>query len=181
VTWRETFPRSGGPRHGISLLEVILATAILLGCVMVLSRLAFLARRHAIGSEDRTQSQLLCQNLMDELLAGIRPLESVSPTETEDGQWVYEIDLQRRGNPLLVAITVTVARLEEDELLPIDEELVGYRLVRWLRPGQRQVSADAEALMEPESDSDFFGDAEDAMLRDAWEPDAEEPDTQAWP
>jgi hypothetical protein len=131
---------------------------------MVLSRLAFLARRHAIGSEDRTGSQMLCQNLMDEVLAGIRPLDSVSATETDDGEWIYSIDVERLSSAPLVAVRVTVARLEEDEeSLPTDDELVGYRLVRWLRPGKRQVSAASDLLGPPEEIPPSFGTEGDGM------------------
>ena len=64
------------------------ATVIVLGSVMVLSRLAFLARRHAHNAEDRTLSQIHCQNIMDEILAGVRPLRAVTPTTFEGDNWV---------------------------------------------------------------------------------------------
>ena len=72
----------------------MLSTVMLLGCVMALSRVAFLARRHAHGAEDRSLSQIHCQNIVEEMLAGVRPLQNVSPTLFEGDEWVYMIDVQ---------------------------------------------------------------------------------------
>ena len=82
------------PPAGISLLEVMLATVLLLAAVMALSRVAFLARRHAISAEDRSQAQLLCQNILQEVLAGARPLQNVSPEAFEGDNWVYMINVE---------------------------------------------------------------------------------------
>ncbi len=149
-------------RRGMTLLEVMLAIALLMGAVMALSRIAFLARRHAIASEDRTAAQLICQNVMQEILAGIRPLQNVSPTPAEDNeQFEYAVDVRPlAGTPLLV-VAVTVARLpSEDELAAqpaqptqslttSDEPLRGYRLIRWIRSGGRGVAGDT---LDTESD-----------------------------
>ena len=83
--------RAGARRRGMSLLEVMLSTAMLLASVMMLSRMAFLARKHAEGAEDRSTSQRYCQNVMEEMLAGVRPLQSVSPTLLEGDVWIYKI------------------------------------------------------------------------------------------
>ena len=133
----KTSKRSTRRRRGMSLMEVMLATVILLGSVMTLSRVAFLARLHATGSEDRTQAQIHCQNIMQELLAGVRPLTTVSPELFEGDQWIYAIDAQPVEGLRLAEITVTVARADpEESTLPASEELDGYRLVRWMRTGR---------------------------------------------
>lgn len=64
-------------RSGFSLIEVILATAILMGSVVVLARLVGMGRDQASKAAIQTKSQQLCENTMNELLLGLRPLEPV--------------------------------------------------------------------------------------------------------
>ncbi len=129
----------------MSLIEVMLATVMLLGCVMALSRVAFLARRHAVAAEDRTLSQTYCQNIMQELLAGMRPLTNVSPQSFEGDEWVYMVDVENLDQSQLVQVTVTVDRLDDPEgTVPTEDELNGYRLVRWLRSGENRSASASE-------------------------------------
>ncbi len=64
-------------RTGFSLIEVILATAILMGSVIVLARLAGMGRDQAHKAALHTTAQQLCENTMNELLLGLRPLELI--------------------------------------------------------------------------------------------------------
>jgi prepilin-type N-terminal cleavage/methylation domain-containing protein len=61
-------------RRGFSLIEVIVATAILLGSVVVLSQLAGLGGTYAQNTEQMSLAQRVCENTLNELLVGIRPL-----------------------------------------------------------------------------------------------------------
>jgi len=75
-------------RSGFSLIEVILATAILMGSVIVLARLAGMGREQAHKAALHTTAQQLCENTMNELLLGLRPLELIDaqpllPAESE--------------------------------------------------------------------------------------------------
>lgn len=63
--------------RGFSLIEVILATAILLGSVVVLSQLAGIGRTHAQNAQSLSQVQRICENTLNEVLLGIRPLAPV--------------------------------------------------------------------------------------------------------
>lgn len=133
--------RRGGVtrRRGMSLLEVMLAIGILLGSVMVLSRMAFLARRHAHGAEDRTGAQIHCQNIMEELLAGARPLRSVSPELLEGGLWAYMVDVESIETGELKRVAVTVERLDgPEDTVPGENEMGGFRLVRWVREAAQE-------------------------------------------
>ncbi len=86
---------SRSSRSGFSLIEVILATAILMGSVIVLARLAGMGREQAHKAALHTTAQQLCENTMNELLLGLRtlelidaqpllPAESEQPSELED-------------------------------------------------------------------------------------------------
>lgn len=64
-------------RRGFSLIEVIIATAILMGSVFVLSELAGLGRRQSQRAETETRAQELCAQTLAEIALGERPLEEV--------------------------------------------------------------------------------------------------------
>ena len=64
------------PRQGFSLMEMLVATAILMVAVGVLTELADVGRQHARGAEDAATAERICQNVLDEVLCGARPLQS---------------------------------------------------------------------------------------------------------
>lgn len=115
-------------RTAFSLLEVMLATAILLGCVIVLAELASIGNEHANAARDFGTAHRLCQNKLNELLSGIAPLEEVesAPLEEEEG-WVYTVALQATSQPGLAALKVTVSR--DPALGPRTRD---FTLVQWV-------------------------------------------------
>lgn len=158
-------------RRGMTLMEVMIATLIVLGSAMALSRIAFLARRHALAAEDRSLAQIHCQNIAEEMLAGIRPLQNVSPTVFEGEQWVYMVEVEPIESTRLARITVTVDRLDDAEaMLPSEEEMSGYRLVRWVRLGDRTITDGASDMgLEPDGET---GLEEEATGTIDFQPDA---------
>lgn len=59
---------------GFSLLEVILATALLMGAAVVLSRLAGMGREQSQAARTLDALQGVCERTLGELLLGLRPL-----------------------------------------------------------------------------------------------------------
>jgi prepilin-type N-terminal cleavage/methylation domain-containing protein len=119
-------------RAGFSLLEVLLATAILLACAIVLGELATIGSRNARAAQDLGKAQILCETVMNEIAAGITPLEPLEgvPTEGEPG-WMVSVDVQPVAHaPGLTAVRVTVSQ-DPDTL---DRQRPRrFTLVRWLR------------------------------------------------
>ena len=102
-------------RAGFSLMEVLLATAILLGSILVLMELAGIGRHYVQSVEARSTAQMLCQTKLNELLAGIQPLEEIDERVVEDyPDWTYSVEvLPVRRLPLsLLRVTVTQRTLE---------------------------------------------------------------------
>ncbi len=110
-------------RRGLTLLEVILALAILAGAVAVLSQLSWSGLEHARLAGDTVAAQLMAESLMAELMAGIHPLESVydqpveqlsfdgqpaPAAESDPGRWLATIEVSPApiGGMLHVAVTV---------------------------------------------------------------------------
>lgn len=65
------------PRHGFSLLEVILSTAILMGSAIVLGRLAWMGRTQSNRAHNTAQAQALCEQTLNEIMLGLRPADLV--------------------------------------------------------------------------------------------------------
>jgi len=121
---------------GFSLMEVLLATSILLGCLIVLGELAYVGRKHAESSQDRSTAQLLCQSKLNELLAGAAPVEPVQSQPLDDRPgWVYSVELAPAGRLGLTAVRVTVAKDDagRGQALQDGKPPRQFTLVRWAR------------------------------------------------
>lgn len=116
-------------RRGFSLLEVLLATGILIGSAIVLMELASIGMRHAASARDLSQAQLICQTKLNEIVAGITPAETVRPMPCEDDpRWTYWVNVQPTERAGLVMLEVGVAQ----ELVP-RKQTNRFTLVRWIR------------------------------------------------
>jgi hypothetical protein len=112
---------------------MLLATAILLVAVGVLNELAALGGRHARGAEDAAAAQRICSNLLDEILSGIRPLESAADATVDDEpDWTYTVEItpvdQLEWNPSLATVRVTVSPASGD-----GKPGKPFSLTRWVR------------------------------------------------
>ncbi len=107
--------RGYGPRRGISLMEVILATAILLGSVVVLSELAGIGRRQSNRSAELSEAQRLCEWKLNEMLAGIAPIEPVTDAPFEDDTAAVEMEFGEQEESLFGDL--------DDPEVPDDESL----------------------------------------------------------
>jgi hypothetical protein len=121
-------------RGGFSLLEVLMATSILLGSVIVLNQLAEIGRKNAADAQDLSTAQLLCETRLNELLAGHEPIEPIDQEPIMEAPgWVLSVDVspieskEAQRADALAALRVTVAR----EALA-GKTSNGFTLVRWI-------------------------------------------------
>lgn len=127
-------------RRGISLLEVLIATAILLASALVLGELAFLGRRYADATADWNMAQRLCLNQLNDRLAGLVPCENLSEEPIlEAPGWVCSVQWEPLERPGLQALCVTVARDALDEKMPPARRRP-YSLVRWIAEPQDRLT-----------------------------------------
>ncbi len=78
--FRKTVKSATRQRTGFSLIEVMIATAILMGSAIVLARLAGMGREQSQKAKLYSDTQQLCEQTMNELLLGMRltePIESM--------------------------------------------------------------------------------------------------------
>ena len=140
-------------RPGFSLLEVMLATSILLACLIVLGELASVGRRHARDAEQLTTAQLVCRSRLNEILAGAAPLEAQTASEVPElPGWSCKVEVEPLGRYGLSSVTVTVARVPRVEPATLETPTASggksFSLTRWIRSSERidaGIEAGAEA------------------------------------
>ena len=133
-------------RHGMTLLEIILALGVLAGSLAIIANLSRLSTNNAVLARDTTQAQLLCESIMARLMSGIIEFESVfdEPVydpihdfddvgtsysyNNSDYKWVYSIEINTLDDYGLLEVIVTVTQ----HLPYSNREPASCRLVRWM-------------------------------------------------
>ena len=120
--------RRSAVRRGLSLLEVILAIAILGGALVVIGELMRIGSRCAQAARELTTAQLLCESTLAEIAAGIKQAQPISrqPCET-DSDWLYSVTSEQVDQGGLLSVSVTV---EQD--LPARKRPISFTLTRWI-------------------------------------------------
>jgi hypothetical protein len=78
--------RRARKRLGLSLLEVLTALAIFLLSVVVLSQMVDSAAQMGLRSKRLTKAAVLCEAKMDEVVAGVQPLQAAGPQPLEGAE-----------------------------------------------------------------------------------------------
>ena len=113
-------------QSGLSLLEVMLAIAILGSSLAVIFELVRLGMRSAIQTRTRSEANILCDAKMAEVSAGMLELKSFAATViTENPNWLFYVDVQESPQQLgLLVVTVTVEQAKVPE--PISVSIVRF-------------------------------------------------------
>ncbi len=130
---------------GFTLLEVIMATAVLAGSVVVLLQVIYAGKGHIRNAEDYATAQLICQTRLNEILAGAKPLEAVEKEYLyEMPGWVLVVEVNPLAKSGLVELRVIVKQDASGGQFPVGGQIpVGgqssvdegsakqFMLVRW--------------------------------------------------
>jgi type II secretion system protein I len=115
---------------GFTLLEIILALAILAGSLASLGEVMRLADQNASMTRDESQAQIHASSIMDELVAGARDLVAIDRGQFDfvtEPPWVYSVVIEPTAYDELVAVRVLVEQDIDPRLQP-----ARFALVRWL-------------------------------------------------
>src|SRR3954466_13925007 len=116
-------------KHGFTLLEIILALAILAGALTALGEVMRLADQSASLTEGESEAQILAASVMDELLSGARQLESVSQAALVSdaaAPWVYSIETDKTNLDAIIAVRITIEQKLDKRLQPAHFDLTRY-------------------------------------------------------
>ncbi len=121
-------------RGGLSLLEVMLALAILGGSLAVVGELMRFGMRNAEAARDLSTAQVFCEAKVNEIAAGLLPPQPIASAPIEEmanldaaGLWLYSVDVQQVDQQGLIAVTVRVFQDPNLKLRPVE-----CSLVRWM-------------------------------------------------
>ena len=114
---------------GLTLLEIVLSLAIFFAAVVTLAQLAWTGSRAAVQARLRTQATIRCETKLNEVLAGVEPMQSVSGTPfPDDAQWTWSQTVSGSSHPELMQIDLTVAHRGTSSLAN-----VAVTIRRWAR------------------------------------------------
>jgi len=105
--------RTGGSttRTAFTLLEVILALAILAGSVVLTGELMRNGMLNAQAARDLTRGELVCESVMSQVVTGALSPSAVSDVQFDDDpRWLYSIVVDSGQLQGLLIVTVTVHR-----------------------------------------------------------------------
>lgn len=138
---------------GFSLLEMILALALLGTSLGILAQVAMTGTDAALEAEQLSQARMIAQSRLAEILAnGVTPAAvPPSPTEAMDSSstvnWQYQVDVVPAPMDGMLAIRVNVQALDEDGGPPVAQ----YSITRWMIDpalGLMEMAAEEEAMKE---------------------------------
>lgn len=119
-------------RAGLSLLEVILALAILAMSVALLSQITKQSTDNGLMAQRLATAQMLCESKMAEVLAGAIPLTSTPWTPITDslrnGNWNYQIETITAQRKDMVGVRLSVT--DQPDTTTENPEL--FFIVRWM-------------------------------------------------
>jgi general secretion pathway protein I len=106
--------QSCGGRHGLSLMEVLVALTIFLLAFVALGRLVILGSDQAFDAQQQVRAADLCQSKMAEIIAGAVPLTTESDVAfQEDPVWHWSLDCEKSNYRGLWNVTVRVSRQDQ--------------------------------------------------------------------
>ncbi len=120
-------------RRAFTLYEVVLAIAILLGAMTVMSKLIATGSRASMRAQLQTHAMLLCQSKLSEVIAGVEPLASVqgAPLDSTASGWTWSLDVAPGPRKNLLELHVHVVLPGEGPTPRAQTSLV-----RWMRDPQ---------------------------------------------
>jgi type II secretion system protein I len=131
-------------RSGLSLLEVMLALAILGLALAAIGELMRIGSRSAEMARDLTTAQILCETKMAEIVTGMLPTTPIAEAPILDAgtgnDWLYAIETQTIDQQGLISIRVTVQQNPAFASRP-----VSFSLVRWMIDPNSQSTTTSES------------------------------------
>lgn len=132
------------PRHGLTLLEVILALAILGLALAAITQLISIGARAARESRDLTRAQIIAESILSELTVEALPLETIEGLSVpHEPDWMFSTLVEGTDEPGMIAVHVVVEHVD-----PPDGQPLRFIVTRWFVDPDL-VAEGEEASLEP--------------------------------
>ena len=135
-------------RSGMSLLEVLGATAIFLMSIVAIGELMSASTEQAMEVQFRSRATRLCQSKLNEFASGVEQLNGATSGDfEEEPQWTWQADVTSESTALnLYRVTVTVSR--DSTRGPIEVSMTQF-IFDPLQRGQLTATPPAAASTDP--------------------------------
>lgn len=116
-------------RHGMSLLEVMIALAIFLTATSIIGQLVSTGSQAAIGAQLKAEAARRCETVLAEALAGAVPLETTAGSAFDDDPlWTWSLTVEDAPVTDLLQVRAGVTRQVRSGQAPLE-----FTLTRWVR------------------------------------------------
>jgi len=113
---------------GFTLLEVILALAILAGAVAAIGELVRVGVHNAEVARQLTRAEMLCESISDQIAGNAISATSASGVQCDDDpRFLYSVSVDQANQSGLLTVQVTVVRD-----LPAEQHPVPFKITRWM-------------------------------------------------
>ncbi len=135
---------------GFSLLEVILATAIIAASSMVLLRLISTGEQHLTRGERKVTGQRICQSIIDQMIIDPELQQSVE-NQAVNGhpQWTYTAEVQPSDYEGLIRVRVRAAKVPRVAERTQTDGVYDFELIRWMRTNSGPIDEDQQSEQTP--------------------------------
>lgn len=141
-------------RSGFTLLEVLLALAILVGSLATIGVLIEQGLRSAHRAAAVSKAQLYCESKLAEITAGVLLPAPVAAAPLDiDPEWTYTVVVTPDSiDPALLSVRVTVTELIAPPTRPTE-----FSLVRWVTDPQATTTESASSTTSTSTSSSTTG------------------------
>ncbi len=152
-------------RSGLSLLEVVLALAILAFATAYLAQSMQLATQNALQAQRLSQAELVAESVMNQVIAGVIPAQPVTWTQYFAGngnsEWMYQLQQVPTEIENMLGIQVAVQKIDPSKgLVQTEYDLYVNRWIIDPALGLDTPPEEEEATDETSADSSSGGSAE---------------------
>lgn len=112
---RRSCPARQTPRSGLTLLEVILSTAIFLGALTAILQVMRIGHESRLSARLDAECALRCETVMGQVVSGMIPFNADSAAFEDDENWVYAIEIEDGSLADLLMVSVTVQHMANEQ------------------------------------------------------------------
>lgn len=108
--------RCRSPRSGLTLLEVLVSTAIFLGALTAIMDIMHIGHDSRLSARMDAEAAVYCESIMGEIVSGIRPMADESGSIEDQEYWRYSVTTEDAGGESLVRVNVLVEHAVDDQI-----------------------------------------------------------------